>query len=112
MEHRIKIGDLIKQKKAHSQTGPFGTQLKASDYVDEGIPVINVRNIGFGDIRENQLEYLNDEMAKVLKSHRLIKNDIVFGRKGAVERHSLISSKEEGWIQGSDCIRLRFLNNE
>jgi type I restriction enzyme S subunit len=112
MLKRIKIGDLIKQKKAHSQTGPFGTQLKASDYVEEGIPVINVRNIGFGEIRENQLEYLDDEMAKILKSHRLIKNDIVFGRKGAVERHSLISVNEEGWIQGSDCIRLRFLNNE
>lgn len=108
----IKIGDLIKQKKAHSQTGPFGTQLKASDYVDEGIPVINVRNIGFGEIRENLLEYLDDEMASNLKSHRLTKNDIVFGRKGAVERHSLISSNEEGWIQGSDCIRLRFLNSE
>ena len=112
MLKRIKIGDLIKQKKAHSQTGPFGTQLKASDYVEEGIPVINVRNIGFGEIRENQLEYLDDEMAKILKSHRLIENDIVFGRKGAVERHSLISLNQEGWIQGSDCIRLRFLNDE
>ena len=77
MLKHIKIGDLIKQKKAHSQTGPFGTQLKASDYVEEGIPVINVRNIGFGEIRVNQLEYLNDEMSKILKSHRLIKNDIV-----------------------------------
>jgi type I restriction enzyme S subunit len=112
MLKRIKIGDLIKQKKAHSQTGPFGTQLKASDYVEEGIPVINVRNIGFGEIRESQLEYLDDDTAKILKSHRLLKNDIVFGRKGAVERHSLISVNEEGWIQGSDCIRLRFLNNE
>ena len=54
MLKRIKIGELIKQKKAHSQTGPFGTQLKASDYVDYGTPVINVRNIGFGDIRENR----------------------------------------------------------
>lgn len=112
MLKRIKIGDLIKQKMAHSQTGPFGTQLKASDYVEEGIPVINVRNIGFGEIRENQLEYLDEDMAKILKSHRLLKNDIVFGRKGAVERHSLISSNEEGWIQGSDCIRLRFLSTE
>ena len=41
------------------QTGPFGTQLKASDYVDEGVPVINVRNIGFGDVRKEDLEYLN-----------------------------------------------------
>ena len=112
MLKRIKIGDLIKQKKAHSQTGPFGTQLKASDYVEDGTPVINVRNIGFGDIRSDSLEYVNDDMAKELKNHKLRKNDIVFGRKGAVERHSLISSNEDGWIQGSDCIRLRFLTNE
>jgi type I restriction enzyme S subunit len=112
MLKRVKIGDLIKQKKAHSQTGPFGTQLKASDYVEFGTPVINVRNIGFGDIRSDSLEYVDEDMAKELKSHKLQKNDIVFGRKGAVERHSLISSKEEGWIQGSDCIRLRFLTDE
>ncbi|MEI8085622.1 MAG: restriction endonuclease subunit S [Paludibacter sp.] len=112
MLKRIRIGDLIKQKKAHSQTGPFGTQLKASDYVEEGVPVINVRNIGFGDIRSNSLEFVDDDMAKELKSHVLKQDDIVFGRKGAVERHSLISSNEEGWIQGSDCIRLRFLTKD
>lgn len=112
MLKRIKLGDLIKQKKAHSQTGPFGTQLKASDYVEYGIPVINVRNIGFGDIRSDSLEFVDEDMAKELKSHKLQINDIVFGRKGAVERHSLISSKEEGWIQGSDCIRLRFLTED
>ena len=112
MHKRIKIGDLIKQKKAHSQTGPFGTQLKASEYVDEGIPVINVRNIGMGDIRPDNLEFLNIKKANELKSHYLRKNDIVFGRKGAVERHSLITQKEEGWIQGSDCIRLRFLTDD
>ena len=112
MLKRIKIGDLIKLKKAHSQTGPFGTQLKASHYVEEGVPVINVRNIGFGDIRANSLEFVDNDMAKELKSHILRKDDIVFGRKGAVERHTLISSNEEGWIQGSDCIRLRFLTDE
>lgn len=112
MLKRIKLGDLIKVKKAHSQTGPFGTQLKASDYVEEGTPVINVRNIGFGDIRANQLEYLDEAMSLELKNHKLKNKDIVFGRKGAVERHSLISENEDGWIQGSDCIRLRFLTDE
>jgi type I restriction enzyme, S subunit len=33
----------------------------------------------------------------------------VFGRKGAVDRHALIGAGEEGWMQGSDCIRLRLL---
>ncbi|WBL44767.1 restriction endonuclease subunit S [Algoriphagus halophytocola] len=112
MLKRIKIGQLIREKKAHSQTGPFGTQLKASEYVDFGIPVINVRNIGMGDVRSDNLEYLNDSKALELKSHRLKKDDIVFGRKGAVERHSFITENENGWIQGSDCIRLRILTDE
>lgn len=112
MFRTILLGNLIKEKNAHSQTGPFGTQLKASEYTEEGIPVINVRNIGMGDLRKENLEYLNDKKAEELKSHRLINEDIVFGRKGAVERHSFITKEEEGWIQGSDCIRLRFLTNE
>jgi type I restriction-modification system DNA methylase subunit len=76
---------------ASLQTGPFGTQLKASEYVQEGIPVINVRNIGFGDVRKNDLEYLNEAKAEKLHQHHLRKGDIVFGPKGAVERHVLIT---------------------
>lgn len=40
------------------------------------------------------------------------KGDIVFGRKGAVDRHILVSSSQNGWMQGSDCIRLRSLSDE
>ncbi|MCB1985321.1 MAG: restriction endonuclease subunit S [Burkholderiales bacterium] len=94
------------------QTGPFGTQLKASDYVDEGVPVINVRNIGFGDVRKEDLEYLNEAKAEKLYQHYLQKGDIVFGRKGAVERHALIDETVEGWIQGSDCLRLRIKSQD
>lgn len=103
----IKISELVKSGEASLQTGPFGTQLKASDYVDEGVPVINVRNVGFGDIRQDNLEYLNERMVEKLSAHILQKNDIVFGRKGAVERHAFISNVGKGWVQGSDCLRLR-----
>jgi type I restriction enzyme S subunit len=110
MVKRIKLGELIRNGKALSKTGPFGTQLKASEYVESGVPVINVRNIGMGNIRSGNLEYITEEKACELRVHRLQKDDIVFGRKGAVERHSFICEKEDGWIQGSDCIRLRFLD--
>ena len=103
----IKIAELVENKEADLQTGPFGTQLKASDYVDEGIPLINVRNIGYGEIRKDKIEFLNEKMANKLSMHILNKGDIVFGRKGAVDRHAFIDEKAEGWIQGSDCLRLR-----
>jgi len=103
----IVVGELMKSGEASLQTGPFGTQLKASDYVEEGVPVINVRNIGSGRLRAEKLEYLDERMADKLDAHRLKRGDIVFGRKGAVDRHLLVDETTEGWIQGSDCLRLR-----
>ncbi len=103
----IKIAELVKSGEASLQTGPFGTQLKASDYVEHGVPVINVRNIGFGDIRQDNLEFLNEIMTEKMSAHKLKRGDIVFGRKGAVERHAFIKDIGVGWIQGSDCLRLR-----
>jgi len=103
----ITVRELISRGEADIQTGPFGTQLKASEYVDFGIPVINVRNVGFGNIRDAELEFITDAKAEKLKAHQLRKGDIVFGRKGAVERHALIDEEQSGWIQGSDCLRLR-----
>ena len=101
------ISDLILADEADLQTGPFGTQLKASEYVEAGVPVINVRNIGYGTVVDAKLEYITEKTADRLKVHRLVEGDIVFGRKGAVERHALIDKKTQGWIQGSDCLRLR-----
>jgi type I restriction enzyme, S subunit len=55
------IQDFISKGEAELKTGPFGTQLHASDYVKEGTPVINVRNIGFGGIKEEKLEFISEE---------------------------------------------------
>jgi type I restriction enzyme S subunit len=104
---RIRVADLVASGDAEVKTGPFGTQLHASDYVESGTPVINVRNIGFGSIRPDKLEYIADETVRRLSGHVLHPGDIVFGRKGAVERHVLIRDRQSKWFQGSDCLRLR-----
>ncbi len=72
------------------------------------MPVINVRNIGFGTIRDDKLEFISESTRDRLAAHVLRVGDVVFGRKGAVERHVLIRTPQDGWFQGSDCIRMRF----
>lgn len=89
------------------KTGPFGTQFSANEYVESGIPVINVRNIGYGEIITDDLEYVSEETRKRLSEHILKTGDIVFGRKGSVDRHAYIDDRYDGWVQGSDCIRVR-----
>ena len=106
------IGEFVDSGSADIQTGPFGTQLKASDYVSDGTPVINVRNIGYASLRAEKLEYVGEQVASRLSAHLLQANDIVFGRKGAVDRHLFVAPEQEKWMQGSDCIRLRFETKE
>ena len=98
-----KLGDI-----ADTKTGPFGTQLSAKEYTTSGIPVINVKNIGTGCIQENDLDYVSEGTAKRLNDHIIRENDIVFGRKGAIGRHAIIGKTQNNWVQGSDCIRVRF----
>lgn len=105
------VGDLVDARVAEIRTGPFGTQLKASDYVEVGRPVLNVRNVGFGDVRSEKLEFIDEPTADRLSGHLLENGDIVFGRKGAVERHAFIRDNFVGALQGSDCIRLRLSAN-
>lgn len=92
---------------ASVKTGPFGTQLSADEYVDEGVPIINVKNIGYGSILAEDLDFVPGSVADRLSVHRLKLDDIVFGRKGAVDKHAIITDEYVDWVQGSDCIRVR-----
>lgn len=101
---KVKLGDIAVLK-----TGPFGTQFSAKEYVESGIPVINVKNIGYGDINDGELDFIDEATRQRLSEHILITGDIVFGRKGSVDRHAYIDERYDGWVQGSDCIRVRCL---
>ena len=102
----VKLKDISELK-----TGPFGTQFSASEYATEGIPVINVKNIGYGNILVSGLDYISKNTLERLSEHKLQEGDIVFGRKGSVDRHCLIRKGQNGWMQGSDCIRVRFTDD-
>lgn len=102
-----KLSDIIDSGKADLQTGPFGTMLNASEYSKDGVPVIAVQDIGNNKLVYHKFVYVSNEVADRLKKYKVKTNDIVFGRKGAIDRRALIKESEEGWLQGSDCIRLR-----
>ncbi|TCV81060.1 restriction endonuclease subunit S [Sulfurirhabdus autotrophica] len=102
------LGELIKAGDAHLQTGPFGTALKAAEYSAEGVPLISV-----GEVRQGHFE-VSDKTPRVSKetTKRLPKfileiGDIVFGRKGGIDRNAIVHPQQQGWFLGSDGIRLR-----
>lgn len=106
----ILIKTLVKNGDVEIKTGPFGTQLKAAEYTTDGTPVLNVKNLGYSKVSKEKLDYVGANTLNRLSMHILRTGDIVFGRKGAVDRHAYITDQEDGWMQGSDCIRLRVLS--
>lgn len=98
---------------ADIQTGPFGSQLHAADYVAVGIPSIMPTNIGARQnvIREN-IACIKPEDAKRLEKYLVKTGDIVYSRRGDVEKSAFISGNENGWLCGTGCLRIRFTSNK
>lgn len=90
-------------------TGPFGTLLKSSEYSEgDGVPLISVGEVRDGVLRiTGETPRVSVGVTKRLPQYVLKKGDVVFGRKGGVERSALIRREQEGWFLGSDGIRVR-----
>jgi type I restriction enzyme S subunit len=104
------IGELCDQGGGSVQTGPFGSQLHASDYVEHGIPVIMPVNLGDNRIIEHAIARVSVATQARLTRHLLQERDIVYGRRGDIGRRALVRRHESGWLCGTGCLRIRFGN--
>ena len=96
---------------ANIQTGPFGSQLHASDYVEVGIPSIMPANISENlKIDTDGIARILERDAKQLERYLVAENDIVYSRRGDVEKCAYITSRESGWLCGTGCLRVRFVS--
>ena len=92
---------------AHNiQTGPFGSQLHAEDYIEGGIPVINPANIQEGLIVPDITSTITEQKAQELLRHRMSAGDIVFGRRGEMGRCAEVALEQSGWICGTGSLRV------
>lgn len=96
---------------ASIKTGPFGSQLHQSDYTKSGVGVIMPQNIGDRTVSFEKIAFISKEEAERLKRYKVQKNDIVFSRRGDVEKHAFINETLSGTICGTGCFRVR-VNNQ
>lgn len=92
------------------QTGPFGSQLHESDFVDGGIPLINPAHIVDGYVVPDDHSSVDEATAERLSRHRLKADDIIMGRRGEIGRCAVITEKEQGWLCGTGSVRIRLHN--
>ena len=93
-------------------TGPFGSQLHASEYVEDGIPVVNPAHIVAGYIRPDILSSVDDATALRLERHRLKQHDVIVGRRGEIGRCAVVGRQEDGWLCGTGALVVRLHNSD
>ena len=88
-------------------TGPFGSALHKSDYVADGIPLINPMNITDGKVIPIDKMQVSPETAEHLSSFKVAPSDIVIARRGDMGRCAVVQPAQEGWLCGTGSFILR-----
>ncbi|WP_201632772.1 restriction endonuclease subunit S [Psychrobacter immobilis] len=87
--------------------GPFGSNLKASDYTNKGVRVIQLQNIGDGEFVNDSKIYTSVEKADELLANNIYPHDIIMSKMGdPVGRACIIPDTHDRYVMCSDGIRL------
>ena len=89
------------------QTGPFGSQLHADEYQDEGVPVLMPKDLVGCRARLATAARISPTRAEELSKHKVFVGDLLFSRRGDVARFALIDEESEGALCGTGCLKAR-----
>jgi type I restriction enzyme S subunit len=103
-----KLEDLTLDPKNHIVDGPFGSNLKASEYLEEGIPIVRLQNIDRNFFIDKNIKFISHEKANLLKRHSFIKGDIIITKlEDPLGKACLVPDNLEGGIIVADVVRVR-----
>ena len=70
--------------------GPFGSSIKVSTFVEEGVPVVSGQHLNNTLLEDSEFNYVTPEHAEKLKRSNVYPGDIIFTHAGNIGQVSLI----------------------
>ena len=99
--HAIAGGD-----KSRLVIGPFGSNLRTSDYRSEGVPLVFVKDIRANDFSRPRA-FIDQEKADKLSAHVVLPGDVLITKMGEPPGDAAIYTGTGTAVITADCIRLR-----
>ena len=93
------------------QTGPFGSQLHAEDYIEDGIPLINPAHMINGVLVPDTQITVDQVTQERLSRHKLAVGDIIFARRGELGRCAIVRDENVGWLCGTGSLKAKLNDN-
>ena len=93
--------------------GPFGSNLKVSDYRMEGVPIIRLQNIERNKFKNMDIKYTSPEKAKELEYHSYPVGDLVLAKLGdPIGKTCLVPEYMGNGLVVADVVRIRLSPNK
>ncbi|MGH1449663.1 MAG: restriction endonuclease subunit S [Pseudomonadaceae bacterium] len=101
------LGLLAAKSHAAFVDGPFGSDLKSSDYQDEGIPLIQLNNIRDGRHVLRNMKFISEEKRDELSRHSAFPGDVVIAKMAdPVARSAIVSEGFSEYVIVADCVKM------
>ena len=106
IKHIKFLKDLCNNFKADIVDGPFGSNMKRSDYIKDGVPVLKIQNVKQFKIELKKMDFVTKSKYDELKRHSYKKGDIIMTKLGdPLGASAIVENIDDGLIV-ADLVRI------
>ena len=104
----LPLKELASKSRGSFVDGPFGSDLKSNEYTDEGVPLIQLNNIGIGFHSTKNIRFISEDKSLSLSKHRAFPGEIAIAKMAEpVARATVISNTFPMYVIVADCIKFK-----
>jgi len=104
----LKLEEIAARERNSFVDGPFGSNLKRNEFVNHGIPVIQLHNISEGRFIADDLKYITEDKFNELRRHEARPGDLIITKLGdPIAAACIVPDIFPKYMIVADCVRLR-----
>ncbi len=103
----VRLANLSAPENYSFVDGPFGSNLKREHYIENGIRIIQLQNIGEGFWKEGKNVYTSEKKADELIRCNAYPGELVIAKMAPVARTTIIPNLHNRYVLCSDCVKFK-----